>query len=148
MFLGESLCLVYLLVHRRIYKKNFISNEDFARFTGKYPPSNWIFSVSATCDFLASFLQYIAITFTNGSTFQILRSCTLISTALSVRLLTKMRFKKHHKYGFLFAFVGLLIVGSSDFIITKEDHSELYSRIIGIALMMVSIVFAGICFAY
>ena len=116
MFLGECLCLVYLVIHRRIYKKNFISNEDFARFTGKYPPSNWIFSISATCDFLASFLQYIAITFTNGSTFQILRCCTLISTALAVRLLTKMRFKKHHKYGFLFAFMGLLIVGSSDFI--------------------------------
>lgn len=91
MFFGEFLCLGALGIHIKLDKNNeYARREDFAKFSGKHKPTNFIYCIASAFDFIASSIQYLALVFINGSTFQIIRSCTLISTAVSVRYMTRM----------------------------------------------------------
>lgn len=60
--------------------------------------------------------------------------------------MTKMKFKRNHIIGCVLAFIGLALVGGSNFL--TETREEDKNSGIGIALMAVSIIFAGMMIGY
>jgi drug/metabolite transporter (DMT)-like permease len=111
--MGESLCLIFAAIDRFRDPKKYLLKEDFAKFSGKYRPKVSVYIIPALLDFLSSICMFAAIGMISGSTYQFMRSGSLITTALFSRYFAKLKFKKHQKWACVIAFGSLLLIALS-----------------------------------
>lgn len=103
MFLGETLCIVVF------YIEKWYSSEGPQT---PYNPS--IFWITSICDIIAIPLQFIAITLTYASTFQMLRCGVIVFSGGLSSCCLGHQFKWNHGIGIFFVILGVLIVGAID----------------------------------
>jgi len=130
MFLGEMMCMVAFYVVR-FYKKRrreqraAISSgieDDEQRLADQEefeepqptPYNPLIFWPAALCDMTATSIQYIALTLTYASSFQMLRGAVIIFTGLLSTLVLRRRLGMSKWIGIVFVIIGLCIVGLCD----------------------------------
>jgi len=128
MFLGEMLCMVaYYIV--KAYKKRrnrhnieALSEEEEGQERPKFNP--FIFFPPALCDMTATSIQYIALTLTYASSFQMLRGAVIIFTGLLSRLALGRKLQPYRWLGIFFVICGLCIVGACDILYKDSDSNN------------------------
>ena len=124
MFVGEMMCMVaYKLVkcyrNRRRSQSSGIQiqneGEDEQPQEEQRPSYNpFIFLPPALCDMTATSIQYIGLTLTYASSFQMLRGAVIIFTGLLSMVFLRKRLAVYRWIGIIFVIAGLAIVGVSD----------------------------------
>ena len=123
MFVGEMMCMVaYKLVkfyrNRRaqnssgIQVQNDEQEEQVQQQPRSYNP--FIFLPPALCDMTATSIQYIGLTLTYASSFQMLRGAVIIFTGLLSMIFLRKRLAVYRWVGIIFVIAGLAVVGVSD----------------------------------
>lgn len=136
MFLGEMMCMLafYLLRWHRRRKLRLAVPSGNEEGLDNAPPaaeddpvlrernfSPLIFLPPALCDMTATSVQYLALTLTYASSFQMLRGAVIIFTGLFSRVFLRRRFQWFKWLGIMLVIVGLAIVGVCDMIYVKPS---------------------------
>lgn len=136
MFLGEMLCMVAFYVVRFYKKKRReqraaissgieddeqrLADQEESEEPEPTPYNPLIFWPAALCDMTATSIQYIALTLTYASSFQMLRGAVIIFTGLLSTFVLRRRLQSYRWVGIGFVIIGLSIVGVCD-IVFKPD---------------------------
>lgn len=83
----------------------------------------WL-AIPALCDFITSTLQYIALNFIPGSVYQMMRGGTIITTFLFSIFFLKTKVQKNQIAGSALAFIGVLIVGTSNMVFSSGSSGS------------------------
>jgi len=134
MFLGEMLCMVAFYVVKWYKKKRreqraAISSgieddeqrleedqEDDSEGPQPTPYNPLIFWPAALCDMTATSIQYIALTLTYASSFQMLRGAVIVFTGILSTFVLRRRLESYRWIGIIFVIIGLSIVGVCDIV--------------------------------
>lgn len=122
MFLGEMFCMVAFVIvtwYRR--RRARINNIEPEPELPRYNP--FIFLPPALCDMTATSVQYIGLTLTYASSFQMLRGAVIIFTGLLSMLFLRRRLQIFRWIGILFVIGGLVTVGVCDLIYITPSNS-------------------------
>lgn len=93
-----------------------------AKSKGKEIKMNkFLLAIPAFCDFVTSTLQYIALNFIPGSVYQMMRGGTIITTFIFSIVFLKAKVQKHQIAGSALAFIGVLIVGTSNMVFSDSS---------------------------
>jgi len=140
MFLGEMMCMVAFYVvrwyrRRRRAQAAALSSgieDDEQRLEDRdgeeeepqpTPYNPLIFWPAALCDMTATSIQYIALTLTYASSFQMLRGAVIVFTGLLSMFVLRRRLQMYRWIGIIFVIFGLSIVGLCD-ILFKPDNNH------------------------
>ncbi len=113
MFLGEMMCMV-------AFKATLWWRRRQVRLGRRQPDppatpfSPFVFYPPALCDMTATSIQYIGLTLTYASSFQMLRGAVIIFTGLLSRIVLKKRMFAFKWVGIAFVIIGLTTVGLCD----------------------------------
>jgi len=149
MFLGELMCLPLYYFMRKCYRREFLIRHDFARMSDKRRPNPFLYAIPALCDLFCTILEYIAISMTTDSTQQFMRNGMILTTALFVRLLTKVAFKRNQIFGGLIALLALVIASLPQFF--DQEPNQLVSStnsVVGVIIILVAIGLEGFFLAF
>merc|ERR1719322_1087692 len=134
MFVGEMMCMVaYKLVkcyrNRRRSQSSGIQiqneGEDEQPQEEQRPSYNpFIFLPPALCDLTATSIQYIGLTFTYASSFQMLRGAVILFTGILSKLVLRKRQEWYRWAGMVFVIVGLVTVGLTDVLYSQDEKDE------------------------
>lgn len=86
--------------------------------------NKFLLAIPALCDFITSTLQYIALNFIPGSVYQMMRGGTIITTFLFSIFFLKIKVQKNQIAGSALAFIGVLIVGTSNMIFSSGSSGS------------------------
>merc|ERR1719427_715096 len=125
MFLGEMMCmLAFWLVRYRASRQ---------QLTSSYPPlaeentprkfNPLVFLPPALCDMTATSVQYIGLTLTYASSFQMLRGAVIIFTGILSTIFLRRRLAWFKWAGMVFVIGGLVTVGVSDMLNQKNCNT-------------------------
>lgn len=131
MFFGEFLALIayFALKYRNPEKYKMDMLE--ARSKGKEIKMNkFLLAIPAFCDFVTSTLQYIALNFIPGSVYQMMRGGTIITTFIFSIVFLKAKVQKPQIAGSALAFIGVLVVGTSNMIFSSSSSGASNSVIL------------------
>ncbi|XP_059085248.1 solute carrier family 35 member F6-like [Tigriopus californicus] len=128
MFLGEMMCMVayYALRWRRQRALARARDPDAPQELGppETPFSPLIFLPPAMCDMTATSIQYIGLTLTYASSFQMLRGAVIIFTGLFSRIFLRRRFQWFKWFGIGLIIIGLAVVGLCDMLYLHPAHHK------------------------
>ena len=124
MFLGEMMCMLAFFAIRWSRKRKLENPEDAENdpMTRKRNFSPLVFWPPALCDMTATSIQYIGLTLTYASSFQMLRGAVIIFTGLLSRFALGRRLGAFRWFGILFVIGGLATVGICDMIYKGDGH--------------------------
>ncbi|CAF0843691.1 unnamed protein product [Rotaria sp. Silwood1] len=165
MFVGEFLCLLvfkfiwYSTAHYRIaqmtYKGNSSSKivqhwplqikKDVHLLDGEQVFNPLIFWIASIFDMLSTCLSYFALNLTTASSFQMLRGSVMVFTAIFRKRLSLI-----HWLGILTVVAGLVVVGVSDLLFSKEsegNHTGI-QKLLGIFLIILAMIFTSLQVVY
>jgi len=118
MFLGEMMCMVAFWIVRwrssRAQQSSSYPPLDDSTAPRKFNPL--IFLPPALCDMTATSIQYIGLTLTYASSFQMLRGAVIIFTGLFSTIFLKRKLGWYRWLGMCLVVCGLVVVGASDMI--------------------------------
>ncbi|XP_055387643.1 solute carrier family 35 member F6 [Condylostylus longicornis] len=115
MFLGQILCLVVYKALFIILRRRGDNSENLNFLTSgnrNFSPS--IFILPSLCDMVASTMLLIALNFTNASSWQILRSASLIFVSLFGVIYLSQSLKIYHWIGISMVIICVIIVILTD----------------------------------
>jgi len=125
MFLGEMMCmLAFWVVRYRASRQQEtssyppLSDENTPR---KFNPL--VFLPPALCDMTATSVQYIGLTLTYASSFQMLRGAVIIFTGILSTIFLRRRLAWFKWAGMVFVIGGLVTVGVSDMLNQKDCNT-------------------------
>lgn len=120
MFIGEMMCgmVFYILLfhQRRKNKKQGEPKKEIVKF------NPLIFYVPAVCDMLATSLQYMGLTLTFASSYQMLRGSVIVFTGLFSVAFLGRKFRYFHWIGMALIIIGLLLTGIADFLVADDSY--------------------------
>lgn len=128
MFLGEMLCMVVFVIIRYRRKKkreadrDGLLTEDPILDAPKFNP--FIFLPPALCDMTATSIQYIGLTLTYASSFQMLRGAVIIFTGVLSMFVLRRRLAWFKWFGILFVITGLTTVGVCDLLNQQNKNGN------------------------
>jgi len=128
MFLGEMLCMVAFWIVR--YRNNRQASSAYPPVSEENAPKKFnplIFLPPALCDMTATSVQYIGLTLTYASSFQMLRGAVIIFTGILSTIFLRRRLAWFKWAGMVFVIGGLVTVGVSDMLNQKNctpDHNS------------------------
>jgi len=124
MFLGEMLCMLAFWVSRwRSSRQPSSSYPDIAEANAPKKFNPLIFLPPALCDMTATCLQYIGLTLTYASSFQMLRGAVIIFTGILSKIFLRRSLAWFKWTGMLFVIGGLVTVGTSDMVTQKPCNN-------------------------
>jgi len=139
MFLGEMMCMVAFYVVRFYKKKRReqraaissgieddeqrLADQEESEEAEPTPYNPLIFWPAALCDMTATSIQYIALTLTYASSFQMLRGAVIIFTGILSTFVLRRRLGMHRWIGIVFVIIGLCIVGLCDILFKPDPPS-------------------------
>jgi len=113
MFLGEMLCMVaFWIVRWRASRQPAGAYPTEENAPKKFNPL--VFLPPALCDMTATSVQYIGLTLTYASSFQMLRGAVIIFTGILSTIFLRRRLAWFKWAGMVFVIGGLVTVGVSD----------------------------------
>jgi len=117
MFLGEMLCMIAFWVSKYMAKRRpqqpFPPIDDSAA-PRKFNP--FIFLPPALCDMTATSIQYIGLTLTYASSFQMFRGAVIIFTGIFSQIFLGRKMQWYKWMGIFLVISGLVTVGVNDVI--------------------------------
>jgi len=132
MFLGEMLCMVAFWVVR--FRASRQPTSAYPPLTMENAPKKFnplVFLPPALCDMTATSVQYIGLTLTYASSFQMLRGAVIIFTGILSTIFLRRRLAWFKWAGMVFVIGGLVTVGVSDMLNQKDcspsDHNTTVS---------------------
>jgi drug/metabolite transporter (DMT)-like permease len=130
MFLGEMMCMVVfkMVTHWRKRKVRLGQREPDAPPT---PFSPFVFLPPALCDMTATSIQYIALTLTYASSFQMLRGAVIVFTGIFSRLVLKNKLFAYKWLGIVFVIGGLATVGICDMLYIGDGGGHNMTQVQG-----------------
>ncbi len=96
-----------------------------------------------------SAMQFTALNFISGSSYQIFQGGSIITTLLFSKILLKIKIERWHVIGILLAMIGLAVVGVLKFLtlgVNSDNNPDLEK--VGYSIMTVSIFISGFVVAY
>ena len=106
-------------------------------------PNNFIFSITAGCDLLATTINTFGLTYLTTSMYQMMRGMELFFVCLWSRIFLKNPIYRHAYLGIGSLIFGLCLVGLNS-MIYKDDNKEVAKNpIVGIILMCTSQIFSS-----
>merc|ERR1719357_2169460 len=96
------------------------------------PFSPFVFLPPALCDMTATSVQYIGLTLTYASSFQMLRGAVIIFTGVLSVLFLRRRLEWFRWLGILFIIGGLVTVGTTDIIYSGTSNSTDTNATVGL----------------
>lgn len=124
MFLGEMLCMVaFWVVRWRASRQDRSAYPPVDDSSAPIKFNPLIFLPPALCDMTATSIQYIGLTLTYASSFQMLRGAVIIFTGLLSTIVLKHKLAWFRWLGMVLVIGGLVTVGLSDVIYTKDTNS-------------------------
>jgi len=121
MFLGEMLCMVAFWIVR--YRASRQPASAYPPLSQENAPKKFnplVFLPPALCDMTATSVQYIGLTLTYASSFQMLRGAVIIFTGILSSIFLRRRLAWFKWAGMVFVIGGLVTVGVSDMINQKD----------------------------
>jgi len=125
MFLGEMMCMVAFWVVRWRSKRQ--PQSAFPPIDDPNAPKEFnplIFLPPALCDMTATSIQYIGLTLTYASSFQMLRGAVIIFTGILSTIFLKRKLQWFKWLGMLLVIGGLVTVGTNDLIHPADPDSN------------------------
>ncbi|CAL4080975.1 unnamed protein product [Meganyctiphanes norvegica] len=120
MFIGEMMCgMLFYMLLCIAWRKNKSKGEP-PKEVGKFPPL--IFYIPAVCDMLATSLQYMGLTLTFASSYQMLRGSVIVFTGMFSVAFLGRKFRYYHWVGMALIIVGLACTGIADFLVTSDSY--------------------------
>ncbi|XP_045160794.2 solute carrier family 35 member F6-like isoform X2 [Mercenaria mercenaria] len=147
MFIGESLCLIGLCLHRRRelqeYRKHVTENDALMvqPHIEVGPPVHarvfqWIVVVPTCCDLVGTSLAGIGLVYVDASVWQMLRGSIIIFAGILSKIFLKRKLKLTHWLGMIMVMIGLVLVGCSS-VFKSQDHKTAGSKtLLGILLIL------------
>jgi len=124
MFLGEMLCMLAFWFSRwRASRQPSTSYPDISDASAPKKFNPLIFLPPALCDMTATSLQYIGLTLTYASSFQMLRGAVIIFTGILSKIFLRRNLAWFKWTGMLFVIGGLVTVGVSDMVTQKPCNT-------------------------
>jgi len=170
MFIGEMLCLLafkfiwYSTAKYRINKMTYKGdassaivqcwpiriNKDTRLVEGEPVANPFIFWIASLCDMTSTCLAYFALNLTTASSFQMLRGSVMVFTAIFSILFLKKKLKGVHWLGIATVVAGLVVVGLSDLIFSKESEGNHTGgeKTAGILLILLAMIFTSLQMVY
>jgi len=124
MFLGEMLCMLAFWFTR--WRTSRQQRDPYPDITDTNAPKKFnplIFLPPALCDMTATSLQYIGLTLTYASSFQMLRGAVIIFTGILSKIFLRRNLAWFKWTGMLFVIGGLVTVGTSDMVTQKPCNT-------------------------
>ncbi|KAH3856305.1 hypothetical protein DPMN_098891 [Dreissena polymorpha] len=127
MFIGESLCLVGLCLHRRRelrdYRRLVAENESLMVKTTpeiKEPYHarlfQWVVVLPTLCDLVGTSLAGIGLVYVDASVWQMLRGSIIIFTGILSKIFLKRPLKISHWIGMVTVMIGILLILGSQIV--------------------------------
>ncbi|XP_054756544.2 solute carrier family 35 member F6-like isoform X1 [Lytechinus pictus] len=144
MFMGESLCLLGLLIARRHEREAFRRQLRETHFQDAPPAGVMlkqprifqpIIVLPTLCDLLGTTLAGIGLLYVSASVWQMLRGSIIIFTGILSKIFLKRQLKWFHWTGMSVTVFGLVLVGMST-IFAEEGTSEVGQTVLGILLIL------------
>ncbi|XP_078001326.1 solute carrier family 35 member F6-like [Glandiceps talaboti] len=148
MFIGETICLIGLAIHRRrerkTYRKQVMINiqetVDYSEpisITAPYQPRvfQWIFAIPTICDLFGTTLAGIGLVYVSASVWQMLRGSIIIFAGILSKIFLKRQLRIVHWSGIIVTMLGLVLVGLSD-VFEEKNHKDASKQALGIALIL------------
>ncbi|EAR92191.2 nucleotide-sugar transporter (macronuclear) [Tetrahymena thermophila SB210] len=142
MELANTLPLYYIL-YKKLKKQNIMQIDDNKKNMTSIKDYLWIL-LPSLCDLTGATLQYFALLFLDSSIYQMMRSGSIIFTALFSKLIFRKIFLKYRYLGLLCTIIGLILVGLSPFLfVGPSESSSLSMQFISIGLLAICMVLYG-----
>ncbi|XP_030833040.1 solute carrier family 35 member F6 [Strongylocentrotus purpuratus] len=144
MFIGESLCLLGLLIARRQEREAFRGQLRETHFQNEPPEDvklkqprifQAIIILPTLCDLLGTTLAGIGLIYVSASVWQMLRGSIIIFTGILSKIFLKRQLKWFHWSGMTVTIFGLVLVGMST-IFAEQGTSEVGQTVLGILLIL------------
>lgn len=143
MFLGESFCLIGLIVSRyrersRHRRNLYLSNiqGDGERIELKQPRIfQFVFLLPTLCDLIGTTLAGIGLLYVTASVWQMLRGSLIIFTGIFSRVFLKRKLRWYHWTGMIVTVMGLLLVGSAS-IFEDQTSNGVKETILGFVFIL------------
>ncbi|XP_033127912.1 solute carrier family 35 member F6-like [Anneissia japonica] len=143
MFIGESTCLVALLISRHYERKQFRqsfsiqNNDDETQIKQLNQPRvfQFIFIIPTLCDLFGTTLAGIGLLYVTASVWQMLRGSIIVFAGILSRLFLKRKLKCYHWSGIVLTMFGLLLVGLSS-VLQDEEAGYSSKTVLGIVLIL------------
>merc|ERR1719312_1804631 len=135
MFLGEMLCMVAFWISA-CWRRRRPEGSPYADIGGEEAPrafSPLVFLPPALCDMTATSVQYIGLTLTYASSFQMLRGAVIIFTGILSTIFLRRRLAWFKWAGMVFVIGGLVTVGVSDMMNQKDCETPHHNTTISMA---------------
>merc|ERR1712223_1715341 len=126
-FLGEMLCMVAFWISA-CYRGRRPEGSPYADIgaeeTQPRPFSPLVFLPPALCDMTATSVQYIGLTLTYASSFQMLRGAVIIFTGILSVIFLRRRLEWFRWSGMILVIGGLVTVGLTDILYTPNGKNS------------------------
>jgi len=123
MFLGEMMCMLAFWFTRWRSSRQPVSYPPLSDDNSPKKFNPLIFLPPALCDMTATSVQYIGLTLTYASSFQMLRGAVIIFTGILSTIFLRRRLAWFKWLGMVFVIGGLVTVGVSDMMNQKDCNS-------------------------
>jgi len=131
MFIGEMSCMIAFFIVRWYNRRKARRQAEASRaaeepvpvdpgMTAETPFSPFVFLPPALCDMTATSIQYIGLTLTYASSFQMLRGAVIIFTGILSVVILRRRLEWFRWVGIIFVIGGLVTVGTTDIIYSPD----------------------------
>jgi len=144
MFVGEIMCLFWLLFYKSNNQYVLLTNEneeDIDNNNNNNNNNNLISSLllffPAACDSMSSTLMNIGLMFTSASIFQMLRGSIVIFTGIVSTIFLNVRYNFNQWLSLMIIFLGITVVGTSHFNATGDN------TLVGILLIISAQIFSA-----
>ncbi|KAL4465195.1 hypothetical protein ABPG74_001909 [Tetrahymena malaccensis] len=133
---------LYYVVYKKLTNQSIIQ-IDHNKMNMKSKDYLWIL-LPSLCDLTGATLQYFALLFLDSSIYQMMRSGSIIFTALFSKIIFRKIFLKYRYLGLLCIIIGLVLVGLSHFFfVSSSDSSSIKMQLISIGLLAICMVLYG-----
>ncbi|XP_027050889.1 solute carrier family 35 member F6-like isoform X2 [Pocillopora damicornis] len=147
MFIGETMCLIGLCIHRRRERRKLTqnllnvnrdqSNEGSCVEMAQQPRVfQWIFAFPTVCDLFGTTLGGIGLLYVNASVWQMLRGSIIIFTGVLSKIFLKRKLWPIHWIGMIVTMLGLVLVGLSSVLRDNHQGASQGQVVFGIVLIL------------
>jgi len=136
MFLGEMMCMIAFYIVKCCKDRKRRRELAYLRLESTQPPTQeneasqersfnpLIFLPPALCDMTATSIQYIGLTLTYASSFQMLRGAVIIFTGILSVIFLRRRLEWFRWSGMILVIGGLVTVGLTDILYTPNGKNS------------------------
>lgn len=141
MFVGEIVCLLWLLIYNNSNNNNYTlieqNDDNVVSVQNHYNVSSLLLFFPAVCDSMSSTLMNLGLMFTSASIFQMLRGSMVIFTGIISCIFLQTKYSLNQWLSLIVIFLGITVVGSSHL---DNDEGNMF---VGVLLIVSAQIFSA-----